>query len=103
MTKFFVILTIISLFLKINGGPLTAQQMFGKYMSTYRLAFNNTEDETIAYDTFQSNLEYINGHNSDNKSFTLGLNQFSHYVGEILIILKEFKIYLKIFIFFIDE
>ena len=57
--------------------------MFGKYINRYSLEFNNTNDAETAYEIFQENVDYINHHNSDNQSFTLGLNQFSHYVGEI--------------------
>ena len=65
----------------VNGKKLSIQQVFTSYSSSYRLEFSSWEQRNRTYRIFQNNLALIAHINSQNLTYTTGINKFAHYVS----------------------
>jgi len=57
------------------------QSMFIKFMTEYKKQYQ-TEDVFHRYAIFKNAVDFINFHNSQNKSYTLGINEFADQTWE---------------------
>jgi len=58
------------------------QRAFASYASKFNKQYANTEEFFHRFTIFKANLEYINMRNSQNLTFTLGVNQFSDITND---------------------
>jgi len=58
------------------------QYLFAAYMEDYGKVYENTDVLAQRYNAFKSNVAYINQRNTENITFTLGINQFTDLTNE---------------------
>jgi hypothetical protein len=53
------------------------QSQFEKFIINHNKQYQSHDEYQYRMSIFSENVKYINNHNSQNKSFTLGINQFA--------------------------
>lgn len=55
---------------------------FVSFMTQYEKNYMSEDEFNMRREIFNSNVEFINKHNAEGKSFTLGVNKFSDWTDE---------------------
>jgi C1A family cysteine protease len=61
---------------------LQAQNEFVQFLGTYGKKYESNAEFFKRFNIFKDNLEFINQHNSENHTYTLGVNEFSDLAHE---------------------
>lgn len=61
-----------------------AEALFEEYIQNFNKEYKDEEEKQNRFEIFKSTLKKINEHNSQNLSYTLGLNQFADRTAEEL-------------------
>jgi C1A family cysteine protease len=68
-------------FLRVGGSAFSVtrdnERYFQNFISDYSKDYTSSDEYSHRFNVFSKNLELINHHNSQNHSFTLGVNQFA--------------------------
>ena len=76
---------------EVNSFDLGADTEFLKFISVHNKEYSTTKDMNARREIFNKNLETINYHNSLNKKYKLGVNQFTDLTDEEFAAMNKLK------------
>ena len=75
----FILIGVISM---TNGQiKMAIREVFSSYVNKENLKFSSYNQRNLTFKIFENNLAFINHINSQNLTYTAGLNPFTHLVG----------------------
>jgi hypothetical protein len=86
MLKFLMACVVIFCVIRENEeAKSSVEDIFSNYVRSTNLTFLNLDQRYKTFKIFQNNLALIDHINSQNLTYTAGINKFAHYVSNIII------------------